>query len=48
MLCDMCRKDEYKYLMTDGNVKSSILYMVQCPTCGHRDVKKGNVKRVTT
>jgi hypothetical protein len=44
MICDNCRLDEYKKLAIHSNVKSSVLYIVKCWTCGYETVKKLNTK----
>lgn len=45
MLCDNCRQDKLRVVSTLANVKSSVLNIVQCYTCGYGSVRKANTKR---
>ena len=45
MLCDNCRQDKLRVTGTLANVKSSVLNIVQCYTCGYGSVRKANTKR---
>ena len=45
MLCDNCRKAKLSVIGTLANVKSSVLVMVKCYTCGYGSTRKVNTKR---
>lgn len=45
MLCDNCGQSEMSVVGQLANVKSTVLNMVKCYTCGYGSVRKANTKR---
>ena len=45
MLCDNCKQDDMIVVGQLASVKSSVLNMVKCWTCGYGSVRKQNTKR---
>ncbi len=45
MICDNCKQSEMRVLGQLANVKSTVLNMVKCYTCGYGSVRKANTKR---
>ena len=45
MLCDNCKQGNMSVVGQLANVKSSVLNIVQCYTCGYGSVRKANTKR---
>ena len=46
MTCDNCRQNKMVVTGQLANVKSTVMNMVKCFTCGYGSVRKANTKRI--